>query len=67
MIKLLALSDPPSNLDELSTGDPKSTPFTPAKMDEIAGSNLTSYPLDAIVAEGLLLMPTEEVELELVL
>ena len=67
MIKLLALSDPPSNLDELSTGDPKSTPFTPAKMDEIAGSNLTSYPLDAILAEGLLLMPTEEVELELVL
>ena len=67
MIKLLALSDPPSNLDELSTGDPKSTPFTPAKMDEIAGSNLTSYPLDAIVAEGLLLIPTEEVELELVL
>ena len=67
MIKLLAFSDPPSNLDELSTGDPKSTPFTPAKMDEIAGSNLTSYPLDAIAAEGLLLIPTEEVELELVL
>ena len=67
MIEFVALSDPPSNLDELSTGDPKSTPFTPAKMDEIAGSNLTSYPLDAKVAEGLLLIPTEEVELELVL
>ena len=67
MIRLLALSDPPSNLDELSTGDPKSTPFTPAKMEEIAGSSLTSYPLDAIVEEGLLLIPTEEVELELVL
>ena len=67
MIKFEALSDPPSNLDELSTGDPKSTPFTPAKMEEIAGSSLTSYPLDAIAAEGLLLIPTEEVELELVL
>lgn len=53
--------------EELIAAELKSAPLTSAKIDEMAGSNRTSYPTEVPLIDAELFNPPDDIELEFVL
>ena len=58
---------PAKGYDELIAAELKSTPLTSAKIDEMAGSNRTSYPAEHPLIDAELFIPPDDIELKFVL
>ena len=58
---------PDKGYDELIAAELKSTPLTSAKIDEMAGSNRTSYPAEVPLIDAELFIPPDDIEFEFVL